>query len=70
MLDKSNSCYSRVGEHQCCFAETSEGFSDVGAAAAWHKALIADFVPLRPGLNAISSMLVVQGRTELIPDVM
>lgn len=63
------SCYSRVGEHQRCFTEASEGFSDVGAAADWHKAFIADFVSLGAGLDAISSMLVVQGGTGFLPDM-
>lgn len=33
--------------------ETSEGFFDVGSLAAWHKALIVDFVSLGADLDAI-----------------
>ncbi|PKU42849.1 regulating synaptic membrane exocytosis protein 2 isoform x3 [Limosa lapponica baueri] len=60
IMDECSSCYSRVGEHQPCFTEAAVGFSDIEAAAVWHEAFIADFVSLGAGLDAISSMLVVQ----------
>ena len=70
ILDEPSSCYSRVGEHQYCFTEASEGLCDVGVAVVWHKAFIAEFVSLGAGLDALSSMLVVQGGAGFIPDIM
>lgn len=70
ILSKSSSCYSMIRYHQYCFLEASEGFSGVGAAAAWHKALTDDLVSLEAGLDAISSMQVMQGGTGFIPDIM
>lgn len=67
VLDEPCSCYIRVGKHQHCFNEAPEGFSGVGTSAVWHKVLIADFVSLRVGLDAISSMLGMQGGTGFIP---
>lgn len=67
-LDKSSSCYSRVVEHQLRHLKVC--FSDVGAAAVWHKAFIADFGSLQAGLGAIRKMLVVQGGARFIPDIM
>lgn len=58
------------GTSQGCFTEASEGLSDVGVAVVWHKAFIAEFVSLGAGLDAFSSMLVVQSGAGFIPDIM